>query len=91
MREPMKLKNKVAIVTGGGRGIGKAIAEAFALEGAKVIVTAARRRDEIEQTALKIDGTAIPADISDKEDVQKLTDSVMSDFGRIDILVNFRN
>jgi 3-oxoacyl-[acyl-carrier protein] reductase len=84
----MKLKDKVAIVTGGGRGIGKAIAGAFAREGAKVVVTAARQRDEIEQVASKIGGTAVLADVSNKDDVQKLADSVVSEFGRIDILVN---
>lgn len=84
----MKLKDKVAIVTGGGRGIGKAIAEAFASEGAKVVVTAARQKNEIEQVASKIGGTAILADFSNKDGVHKLIDSVVSDFGRIDILVN---
>jgi NAD(P)-dependent dehydrogenase (short-subunit alcohol dehydrogenase family) len=88
MSSSMKLKDKVAIVTGGGRGIGKAIAGAFAREGAKVVVTAARQRDEIEQVASKIGGTAVLADVSNKDDVQKLVDSVVSDFGRIDILVN---
>jgi 3-oxoacyl-[acyl-carrier protein] reductase len=84
----MKLKDKVAIVTGGGRGIGKAVARAFAQEGAKVVVTAARQRDEIEQVASKIGGAAVLADVSNKDDVQKLVNSVVSDFGRIDILVN---
>ncbi len=88
MISSMKLKDKVAIVTGGGRGIGKAIARAFAREGAKVVVTAARQRDEIEQVASKIGGTAVLADVSNKDDVQKLVNSVVSDFGRIDILVN---
>ena len=88
MSSSTKLKDKVAIVTGGGRGIGKAIAGAFAREGAKVVVTAARQRDEIEQVASKIGGTAVLADVSNKDDVQKLIDSVVSDFGRIDILVN---
>ncbi len=84
----MKLKDKIAIVTGGGRGIGKAIAEAFAREGADVIVTAARQRDEIESVASKIGGTAILADVSKKEEVGKLVDEVIAKFGRIDILVN---
>ena len=84
----MKLKGKVAIVTGGGRGIGRAIAEAFALEGAHVIVTAARQKREVEAVASKIGGTAVLADVSDKNAVQKLVDAVVADFGRIDILVN---
>ena len=84
----MKLKEKVAIVTGGGRGIGKAIAEAFAREGAKVVVTAARHDDEIEQVAANIGGMPIRADVSSKEDVTRLVGTVISEFGRIDILVN---
>jgi 3-oxoacyl-[acyl-carrier protein] reductase len=84
----MRLKEKIAIVTGGGRGIGKAIAEAFAHEGAKVIVTAARQRDEIEEVASEIGGKAVLADAADMGDVEKLVASVISEFGRIDILVN---
>ncbi|MGO9480524.1 MAG: SDR family NAD(P)-dependent oxidoreductase [Candidatus Kryptoniota bacterium] len=84
----MKLKDKVAIVTGGGRGIGKAIAMAFAAEGAKVVVTAARQRNEIEEVASKTGGIAVLADVSNKDDVQKMVDSVLAGFGRIDILVN---
>jgi 3-oxoacyl-[acyl-carrier protein] reductase len=88
MSPSKKLKEKVAIVTGGGRGIGKAIAEAFVREGAKVVITAAQQRKEIERVASNIGGTAILADVSNKDDVQKLIDSVVSNFGKIDILVN---
>lgn len=84
----MMLKDRVAIVTGGGRGIGKAIAAAFAREGAKVVVTAAQQKNEIENVASEIRGDAILADVSNKDDVQQLVDSVVSKFGRIDILVN---
>ncbi len=84
----MKLQDKVAIVTGAGRGIGRAIAEAFGQEGARVIVTAARQRNEIIKVASQIGGTAILADVAVKDDVQRLVDSVISEFGRIDILVN---
>ncbi len=84
----MKLANKVAIVTGGGRGIGKAIAEAFAGEGARVVVTAARERGEIESVASQIGGTPFQADNSNKDDVKRLVDFVISKFGRLDILVN---
>ena len=83
-----KLHGKVAIVTGGGRGIGRAIAEAYANNGAKVVVTAAIQKDEIDETALKINGKAFLADITKPGDVQKLVDSVIAEFGRIDILVN---
>ena len=84
----MKLKDKIAIVTGGGRGIGKAIAEAFAREGAKVVVTAARGRKEVENVASTVGGRAILADVSKKDDVRRLADAVITDYGRIDILVN---
>ncbi len=84
----MRLSDKVAVVTGGGRGIGKAIAEAYAREGAQVVITAARRKDEIESVASKIGCTAILADVSRKEEVGELVDEVISRFGRIDILVN---
>jgi 3-oxoacyl-[acyl-carrier protein] reductase len=84
----MKLEDRVAIVTGGGRGIGRAIAEALAAEGARVMVTAAREQREIEAVAAKIGGAAVLADVSSKDAVQRLVDAVLSQFGRIDILVN---
>lgn len=84
----MELVDKVALVTGGGRGIGEAIAEAFAREGAAVVVTAARERAEIEEVASKIGGTALLADVSREEEVRSAVDSVLATYGRIDILVN---
>ena len=84
----MRLENKIAVITGGGRGIGKAIAEAFAHEGAKVVVTAARGKTEIEEVASRINGIACLADVSKSDEVRRLVDSVLSRFGRIDILVN---
>lgn len=83
-----QLNGKVAIVTGGGRGIGKAIAEAYAANGAKVIITAAVHQDEIEEMAAKINGLAILADITKPGDVSHLVDAVIKEFGQIDILVN---
>jgi len=83
-----KLQGKVAIVTGGGRGIGRAIAKAYAANGAEVVVTAAVHKDEIEETASKINGKAVLADITEPDDVHKLVDFVTTEFGRIDILVN---
>jgi 3-oxoacyl-[acyl-carrier protein] reductase len=84
----MKLKAKVAIVTGGGRGIGRAIAVAYAQEGARVIVTAARQKTEIEEVAAQIGGKALLADVTRRDDLRMLVDSVISEFGQIDILVN---
>ncbi len=84
----MKLKDKIAVITGGGRGIGRAIAEAYAREGAKVVVTAARQKAEIEEVASRINGAAFLADVSKSDEVLGLVDSVLSRFGKIDVLVN---
>lgn len=88
----MKLADKVAIVTGGGRGIGRAIALAFAREGANVIV-ASRTFSEIEETAAQIQalgrrGLALKADVSRWDEVNRLVEETLRAFGKIDILVN---
>ena len=90
----MRLQNKVAIITGGSRGIGYATAEAFLREGAAVILTASR-----PETAAKAVQTlqekypdakvgGISPDLSDLESVKTAFDEVVSRFGRLDILVN---
>jgi 3-oxoacyl-[acyl-carrier protein] reductase len=84
----MKLSGKTAIVTGGGRGIGRAIAEAFAREGANVIVSSAKNIGEIESVAAQIGGLAVQADVTVLKDCKKLRDAVLEKYGRIDILVN---
>ena len=88
----MRLANRIAIVTGGGRGIGRAICLAFAREGAQVVTTA-RTPSEIEEVASEIRGLgqkalAIAADVSDGERVASVVNATVSAFGRIDILVN---
>lgn len=88
----MRLANRIAIVTGGGRGIGRAICLAFAREGAQV-VTAARTHSEIEQVASEIRGLgqralAIATDVSDKASVARMVTATLAAFGRADILVN---
>lgn len=84
----MKLKDKVAIITGGGRGIGRAIALAYAKEGARLIVTAAREWNEIQEVASLTGGTAVRADVTKIEDVSNVVKTTLSRYGRIDILVN---
>lgn len=90
----MKLKDKTALITGGGRGIGRAIALEFAREGARVAL-AARTVSQIEQVAAEIRATygteAISAvcDVADTESVARAFSSVTESFGRgVDILVN---
>ncbi len=84
----MKLKDKVAIITGGGRGIGRAIALAYAKEGAHLIVTAAREWNEIQEVASLTGGMAIQADVTKTEDVANVVRTTLSTYGRIDILIN---
>jgi NAD(P)-dependent dehydrogenase (short-subunit alcohol dehydrogenase family) len=88
------LKEKYAIVTGGRRGIGKAIALAFAEAGATVAICDRVTDDGLlNQTKEELDrrgsrSLALQTDVSRREDVQKMTQAVMDAFGRIDILVN---
>lgn len=88
----MKLKGKVALVTGAGRGIGKALALGFAAEGADVVVVS-RTRDEIEVTAEEIHKSgrkvlAIEADVSQVDDVRRIADEISARMGKLDVLVN---
>lgn len=88
----MRLLDSVAIVTGGGRGIGKAAALAFAREGAHVAV-AARTSSEIEQVkeliqALGRRSLAIRCDVSKEDQVELMVNQVIDEFGTVDILVN---
>ncbi|MEA3407791.1 MAG: glucose 1-dehydrogenase [Chloroflexota bacterium] len=88
----MLLKSKTAITTGGGRGIGRAIAKRLAQEGANVVI-AQRSRQSGEQTCAEIvaaGGSAafVGADVSKQEDVERLIQETMETFGALDILVN---
>ena len=81
------LEAKVAVVTGGGTGIGAAIARVFAAEGCRVIV-AGRRPQPIEAVAAEISGLAVAADVSREADVAALFAACAEAHGRLDILVN---
>src|SRR2546428_8899684 len=89
----MKLQGKVAVVTGGSRGIGKAIAKTFAREGAKVVVNYVQDSVEANKVVEEIKATgggaiSVMADVSKKADAQRLVDEAVRNFGRLDILVN---
>jgi len=87
----MELDGKVAVITGGSRGIGKAVAEAFLKKGAKVAI-AARKEKEIEAAVRELrqpgDVIGVRADISDSKDVERLFAAAADEFGSVDILVN---
>ena len=88
----MKLKNKTAIITGGGRGIGRAIAEVFAREGADLFLisrTASElevAKKDLEQQNIRVEIET--ADVSKEKDVEKVFNRIKKDFGTIDVLVN---
>ena len=92
VNEEYRVDGKVAIVTGAGRGIGKAIALTLAEAGADITVVA-RTKEQIEQTAEDIrklgrKALAIPADVSQEDQVKKVVEQTVSRYGKIDILVN---
>lgn len=89
----MKLENKVALITGASRGIGRATALLFAEEGAKVIVnyfTQEERADEVvvEIKSKRRNAIAIRCDVSQEKQVKEMVDRVIEEYGKIDILVN---
>ena len=86
------LRGKVGIVTGGGRGIGKEIALVLAEAGVDVVVTA-RTATEVQQTAEEIRhlgqrSIAVPADVTKAEQIHEVVRRALSEFGKIDILIN---
>lgn len=92
MNDRFSLEGRVALVTGGGTGIGRGTALVLAEHGADVVL-AGRRRDPLESTAKEIDALgrralAVPADVSTAAGCQELVDRTVAEFGRVDILVN---
>jgi 3-oxoacyl-[acyl-carrier protein] reductase len=92
VEDVMKLKHKVAIITGAGQGLGAAYARKFCVEGAKVVMAdineAALRKVEQELHAKGYEALAFPADVSQESNTEYLAQTTMERYGRIDILVN---
>ncbi len=91
----MRLKNKVAIVTGASRGIGRAIAIALAKEGADVVVNCLNSETKAQEMVNEIkklgrNGLVVRADVSKKEDLKKLAGQAVKTFGKIDILSHIK-
>src|SRR4051812_16638038 len=89
----MQLKDKVALVTGGSRGIGRGIVLALAREGAKVAFVYRGSQDAANALAAEVAGSggtanAIQADVAQPDAAQKVVDQVLGEWGRVDILVN---
>jgi NAD(P)-dependent dehydrogenase (short-subunit alcohol dehydrogenase family) len=88
----MELQDKIAVITGGGRGIGRAIALAYAREGANLVL-ASRSQESLEETRTMVEdlgheALVVPTDIRNEDSVHNLAKQVQAHFGRIDILVN---
>src|SRR3954451_18836454 len=92
VRELFDLSGKVALVTGGSRGLGLQMAEALGEMGARVAITA-RKKDELDEAIsplkkMNVEGKAYVCDIGKREEIGPLADAVLKDFGKVDILVN---
>lgn len=90
----MRLENKIAIITGGGTGIGLSCTRLFCREGAKVVIFG-RRKDRLDNAVREIgkneiggDVLAVSGDVTRHEDIKRLVESTINAYGRVDILVN---
>ncbi|MBU0981060.1 glucose 1-dehydrogenase [Patescibacteria group bacterium] len=89
----MRLKNKIAIITGASRGVGKATALLFAKEGAKIVVnyfSAEEKAKEVVSQILELgsEAIAVKCDVSNEDEVKNMIDQAVKKFGKVDILVN---
>jgi len=86
---PMRLKDRVALITGGAAGIGKATAEAFAREGARVVFCDVNENaGRVVAEKLGSETGFYPVDVADRKAVQRWVDDVITRYGRVDVLVN---
>ncbi len=88
-----KLKDRVAIITGGDSGIGRAVAIAYAREGADIVISYYNEDDDAKDTAALVEkagrrAVLMPGDIKDEAHCRRIVDRAMEEFGRLDILVN---
>ena len=85
----MSLRDKVALVTGGGSGIGKAIAKALLAEGCKVIING-RNEEKLNQAKSELGDNveSIVCDVTDEEQVENTFNGIISNYGKFDILIN---
>src|SRR5437764_11251403 len=81
------LSGRTAIVCGASSGMGLAIAEAFAAEGANVVMFA-RRRELLEREAERLGALGVPGDVKDAEDLDRLVEETVRAFGAVDVVVN---
>ena len=84
----MEIKDKVAVITGGGSGIGEALAERFHHEGARGVVVVDRDADNADRVAQSIGGTAVGLDVTDEDGIVDLVNQTVKDYGTLDIFVS---
>jgi 3-oxoacyl-[acyl-carrier protein] reductase len=89
----MRLKDKIALVTGSSRGVGRAVALAFAKVGAKVVINYTSNEKAADEVVENVEGMgseaiSVKADVAQKSDVEHLVSATIETFGRLDILVN---
>ncbi len=83
----MKLKNKVIVITGAGKGLGKELAIMFAKEGAKVVISSRTKKD-LDKVTKETNSYPIIADVKDEKQVKKLAETTVKKFKKIDIWIN---
>lgn len=88
----MRLRDRVIVITGSSRGIGRAVAEACAREGAKVVISS-RKAEAVEQAVAELKGlgfevTGVPADVSRQEEHEKILKHALDNWGRVDVWIN---
>jgi 3-oxoacyl-[acyl-carrier protein] reductase len=93
MSKPGRLSGKVALVTGGSRGLGRGIAEGFAAEGAKIVVNYIKDEKAADTVVDAIkkggsDAISVRADVGEVDDVKRMVDAAVEKFGTVDVLVN---